>query len=90
MAEGGDAAVGDEQVLFAVDAVGGIEHATAADAQTHYCSSRASGARLRMAMDITAMRTAMPWDTCCRDYRARTVGDLRVHFHAAVDGARDA
>ena len=42
----------------------------------------------RMAMDMTAMRTAMPLLTCSRITERAAVGDRRVHLHPAVDRAR--
>jgi hypothetical protein len=54
------AAVGDAYIGDRIHAVGGVDDAGAADTQAHQPPSRSAAAWLPMAMDITAMRMAIP------------------------------
>src|SRR3569833_2159542 len=62
----GEAAVGDPEVADLVDLVGRVDHAAVAEHEAHQATFPSTSGILPMHMAITAMRTAMPWVTCCR------------------------
>src|SRR3569623_2655682 len=66
IAERDDTAVGDPEVAHAVGVVGRIDHAAVADDDAHQATLPSASGTVPKHMAITAMRTAIPWVTCCK------------------------